>query len=307
VSKRRRQELIESVPAGKRRCYLTHVGLICDRTDLQPLLPQVLIGNEATLLVRDMPALQAACPANVRLIRQKSSWNNGLLCAMIVGLIAAALSAHTDSLQIVLILDAVRLHFAEPVLTACRRHGVWPVFVPARLTWLLQPLDTHGFALFKHRLRMAHQRERVRSPDGTVSFADFLQCVYQAIRTVLQGRRWDTAFDSDGFSQGQLRVAVRVLEELQLHGDLRVPSTRPTREQMMMCFPRRARVPLPALWAAVDNVRIVRVWHGVHALAQGRGAAAAGGRGLGGAAGALAHGRGLGPSRTRSGLIYKAG
>ena len=124
---------------------------------------------------------------------------------------------------------------------------------------------------------------------------------------VLQGRRWDTAYDSDCFSQGQLRVAVRVLEELQLHGDLRVPSTRPTSEQMLLCFPRRARVPLPALWAGVDNVRIVRVWHGLHAPARGRGAAAAGGRGLGGAPGALAHGRGLGPSRTRSGLIYKAG
>ena len=66
-------------------------------------------------------------------------------------------------------------------------------------------------------------------------------------------------------------------------------------------------MPLPALWAGVDNVRIVHVCHGVHALARGRGAAVAEERGIRGAAGALAHGRGLGPSRTRSKLIYKAG
>ena len=38
----------QKVSRGKRRCCLTHVGLICDTSKLQPVLPQVIIGSEAT-------------------------------------------------------------------------------------------------------------------------------------------------------------------------------------------------------------------------------------------------------------------
>ena len=244
VTKRQRAGLVESAPTNKRRCYMTHVGLICDRTDLQPLLPQVLVANEATLQAGTLAALSAACPPNVRLVRQKSSWSNGHLCALIVGLIMEALGVHAGLLQVVLILDAARLHFGPPMINACRRHGVWPLFVPAKLTWLLQPLDTHGFSLFKHTLRMAHRRARARSPDGVVPFADFLQCLYTAIRTtMLHGAPMVIGIDADGFGQRQLQLSTRVVEELQLSGEVFAPSTRPTDEQLRLCFPMRRSHP----------------------------------------------------------------
>ena len=67
------EEPVQRAKRSKRRTCLTHVAFVCDRTDLQPLLPQVLIGNCATFLQRDWAALTAACPANVHLIRQKGA------------------------------------------------------------------------------------------------------------------------------------------------------------------------------------------------------------------------------------------
>ena len=46
--RRRGERVVQRVPRGKRRCCLTHVALICDRSDLQPLVPQVVIGNLKT-------------------------------------------------------------------------------------------------------------------------------------------------------------------------------------------------------------------------------------------------------------------
>ena len=46
------------------RAGITHVGFICDDTSLQPLLPQVLIVNGATVLKRDMAAVLASLPNN---------------------------------------------------------------------------------------------------------------------------------------------------------------------------------------------------------------------------------------------------
>ena len=53
-NKRSRDEPMQKISQGRRRCHFTHVGLICDRTDLQPLLPQVIVGNERTFKAGDM-------------------------------------------------------------------------------------------------------------------------------------------------------------------------------------------------------------------------------------------------------------
>ena len=38
----------QMVPRAKRRCWLTDIAVVCDASELQPLLPQVVVGNEAT-------------------------------------------------------------------------------------------------------------------------------------------------------------------------------------------------------------------------------------------------------------------
>ena len=47
VEKKRR--IVQFVPKSKRRCCFTHVALICDDTEIQPLMPQVLVGSESTV------------------------------------------------------------------------------------------------------------------------------------------------------------------------------------------------------------------------------------------------------------------
>jgi hypothetical protein len=160
--RRQRDEAVQRVGRGKRRCYMTHVGVICDRPDLQPLMPQFIIGNERIFLARSIAALRAACPGNIILVRQKSAWNNDVLCATVVRRLAAVLAPHTATVQPILFLDAVRLHTTPRVLRACATAGIWPIVVPALMTWLLQPLDTDAFLPFKQRLRELYQSARAQ-------------------------------------------------------------------------------------------------------------------------------------------------
>ena len=245
----------QDVPRRKKRCFLTHVALICDRTDIQPLLPQVIVANERTMPLGMMAELRAAAPANVYLVRQTSSWNNSDLCRRIVRWIALALQGFRDTLQPVLLFDAVRIHSTPEVLQECWRCNIWPVLVPARTTWLLQPLDTHGFRPFKAQLRESYQEGRVAAGASDLDIRLFLPCLYESIRLILQGRRWAGAFAADGFCQGQGHVCESVRRELQLGGGgpLQLPSSRPTLEQLQSCFPRRARIPLELLWRAFDG------------------------------------------------------
>ena len=98
LSKRhlRGHRLVQKVPRGRTRTYLTHVAFICDQPEIQAVLPQFVIGNEATLPAAMMPSLRAACPNFVHLVRQKSAWNNQVLCATIVRTLALALRPYLN-------------------------------------------------------------------------------------------------------------------------------------------------------------------------------------------------------------------
>ena len=244
---------VQRAPRAKRRCCLTHVGLICDRPDLQPLLPQVIIGNERTFPKASFAALQAACPPNVVLVRQKSAWNDKVLCANIVHRLGAALKDHLDGLQPILLLDAVRLHTAPRVLLACAKWNIWPIIAPAKMTWLLQPLDTSAFQAYKAYLKNSYQRARAASPTGDVSISGFLQCLYDTIRRTLQGKSWPLAFDRAGFSPGQTKLSEFVKRQLLVEQPVEIGAGRPTEEQLRCCFPARAAIPVAALFEPLER------------------------------------------------------
>jgi hypothetical protein len=238
----------QKVARFKRRCCLTHVAVICDNTELQPLMPQFILGNFATFLQRDLAMLRSRCPPNIVLVRQQSAWNNERMCAIIVRRIALALRAHIGTLQPVLFLDAVRLHITRLVLAACNAVGLWVVVVPARMTWLLQPLDTHSFLAYKAHLKAKYQSKRAELGISDLSIEHFLDCVYDAIKHVLQGRRWAVAFDQDGFGSAQQGLSTFARRELAIAGPLAIPADRPNLEQLGHCFPRRAQVPADLLY-----------------------------------------------------------
>ena len=256
TKKRQRDEPFQRIGRRKRRCYLTHVALICDRPDIQPLLPQTIIGNEHTFLSRSMAALRASCPRNVFIVRQKSAWNNEVLCATIVRRLARVLVPYIATVQPILFLDAVRLHTTRRVLAACAAAGIWAIVVPAKTTLFLQPLDTDAFLPFEMRLKELYQDARSRSVDGELGVEPFLQCVYGAIRGVLQGRRWANAFEKAGFGDRQAGVAKNVLRQLQLDVVPVVPSTRPTAEQVRACFPRRTKIHTALVWRPFDGAPV---------------------------------------------------
>ena len=182
----------------------------------QPLLPQVLIGNEHTFKAREMEALQSARPPNVYLLRQKTAWDTKESMKRVLRLLGDALGPHLHRVQPVLLLDACRVHYAADVLAQCASRQLWPVVVPAKTTWCLQPLDTHAFKLYKDCLGGNYQNARINAGSGDLDLAKFLPCVYETIRHVLQGREWARAFEENGFGQGQRQVSDFIKGKIEL-------------------------------------------------------------------------------------------
>lgn len=235
-----------NVGLAKRRMCITHIALICDDAGFQPYVPQVLVANEHLIPLRDMDLLRGCLPNNVFLLRQASAWNNTAIMRFVVQHLALAIATHRPGHHPILLVDCARCHLKEEVTQVCRSLGIYLCIVPARLTWLLQPLDTHGFSRYKHFMKVHYQEARTRSTTGDVSLLDWLRTICLVIRFVLQGIPWRSAFDENGFAPGQSKVSKYIIDEAALEQPI-VLSTAPfSREDYAVLLPRRMKFQVAA-------------------------------------------------------------
>ena len=250
VAKRRRGGPSPTQDASRRqqRACVTHVAAICDDTAVQPLLPQVFIGNEAVLQASAVKLVRPALHKNVILLRRKSGWVNKDFLVSYVKLLAACLEPFALAYQPILLWDALPAHCAPSVLRAAARAGLWVVIVPAKMTWLLQPLDTDVFSRYKHYLRRRYLQLLCDSHDGRVAATSIILAMNDACREVLQGNDWAAAFLRCGFGAAQSRVKRRMAEELELDRVESAGSALPTLMQLSAIFPNRLDAPISELF-----------------------------------------------------------
>ena len=173
------------------RGAVTHVGLICERSEIQPKLPQVVIGNTHRFTLGLMASVAASKPDSVHLFRRKSSWNSASCMCEILELLAASLRDF-PGFQPILLLDTCSCHVTDTVAAKAAALNIWLVPVPAGLTHLLQPLDVYTFSGYKQFLQNAHKQ--ARADHGDVDARAWLQLIFDVCTRFLNGRRWSEAF-----------------------------------------------------------------------------------------------------------------
>jgi hypothetical protein len=275
---------VQRVTRRQLRACLTHVAIIAECDEVQQVWPQWVLGNESVMLKRDVTAVQPGLPENVRLVRGKSSWTNVLVMCKLLHAVGVALHPWMDTRQPILLMDMARQHLDVKVARAAHAAGIWIMFVPAGLTWLMQPCDTHVFRAQKHDLRRRYLEARLASADGNVVAAEWLRMVSATIVRVLQGRPWRRAFAEDGYGALQTGVSKYILDTASPALPLPAPAGEPSAAELAVIFPKRCKVwreaylrpvravqassalpgpaALPALAAAEAPERATGVWAG---------------------------------------------
>ena len=181
----RRRKVVQNVGLAKQRAGFTLVTLICDDVSLQPRLPQFLLGNEAIFPAATVATLRETLPPNIRLWRRKSGWVTKPLMLEILKELCDALGELTATHFVVLLLDTAGVHICPWFLRSASRRGIAVQYVPAKLTWLLQPLDTHVFARFKGYLVLLYRQDLLQSGSRATELTARLDAVIKACRKVL--------------------------------------------------------------------------------------------------------------------------
>lgn len=237
-------QLGEVAPLCDRRSYITYLATITHDSEVQPRLPQVLIGNERQFTATIMNSVDFL-PSNVYLWRCKSAWNSHMLMRRYLSLLASSLGSVLKERYVILILDVARCHLHPTILAHAKRCGIRLCFIPALMTAELQPCDTHLFARFKATFREHWRRQKALSIAGSLSTFQWLEVVVSSLQAVLPAD-WDAAFAASGALAEQTRVADVLCAKLGWASAPLVPEGLPTVETASLVFPKKMKVNVQA-------------------------------------------------------------
>ena len=187
----------EQASLADTRAHVSHLAFVTHDSGIQAKLPQVFIGNKHQFTLKLLGELAPDTPVNIYLWRETSAWNSHILMRRVLSVLVRHLNYILATHEIILVLDVARCHIHATIFQLASRLGVRLLHVPAKLTWLLQPADTHVFAQFKRQLRARWLQLRVASDTGEVSLKVWLLEVFQVAQTVYCSNKWKPAFEGD--------------------------------------------------------------------------------------------------------------
>ena len=236
-------DLRQPIAHEQSRVNFTHLATICNIPAIQPKLPHIIYCSAPTLRVPDWHRICGTLPANVYLKRMPSAWNTGDQHRVFLRLLRAILEPYCDQYQPILSFDTASAHMRPEVLAELVTLGIWYVIIPPRMTWLLQPLDTHAFQKYKAYLKRGFS-DGLAGRAGRVAIEFMIGLVCKAIRYVLQRFTWQEAFEKNGLTGDSTKVSSFIRKHLNMQELEPFPSECPTLDELKVLWPRSRRIPL---------------------------------------------------------------
>ena len=218
------------------RAFFTFVAFICSNPSVQPLLPQVIIVAARDCSLDTFNTLYEELPDNVFLKRLPKGWNNKEVMLSIAEILGLVLQPLMHRFQPIVSFDTAPCHLHSEIWDVFRLHGLYWHIIPAKLTGLLQPCDTHAFLSFKRFMKQGEQDMRLvhanRAP-----FVGMVRLVVEGIRLVLQGTPWLRAFADDGLCGADSNISGYIRKELALPPEHVSTPLMPTVQELVSLFP----------------------------------------------------------------------
>ena len=170
--KRSARSLTSNATTSETRGMFTLIAFVCDKKDIQNILPQILIVNDKHLSKTEPAAvLRQHLEANMVLWTASKAWVTSTLMCKIVRHLNKCLKQYKNTHHFILSSDGYRAHLTKPVWRALNRARIMYHLIPAKMTWALQPCDTHVFARLKDVLRHECQVRTLETSDGRLTMS----------------------------------------------------------------------------------------------------------------------------------------
>ena len=193
IGRQRRHVPAESQGAKRARSSkITLMAAMCSPCDVQPHLPQVLLprykkGADAPASFKEV---WASVGAPLQAWHATPGYNESPIMIQWMTQLRAAIRQVDRKLWILLVLDCSVVHICQRVLKHAARLGLLILIVPARLTWMIQPLDTHVFVNLKRHLPHGVVRAEMAAPSGEILMPQRIALIGEAVQRCLVHADW---------------------------------------------------------------------------------------------------------------------
>ncbi len=243
----------QNVSRAELRATMTHAAIICSDPEIQKVLPQVLFAKKSTMSLRQASEIRASLPPYMVLHHGPSSWMTGPKMQWLISEIKRAVSPWCHNTEFIFMVDAYKAHLTTQALQAVARAGFKILLIPAKCTWLLQPADTHLFAVYKRRLAQVAQEWLVESSTTSLTWPSLARCLATVVADVIHGRSWYKSFQDAGLVGHQGGVSKKVWEALQVPVPFEAPHAMPSLRQLQAVLPRRVDVDVGLLFGFFET------------------------------------------------------
>ena len=233
-----RRHLVERIPRHDTHSHTTLVACVCDDPVLQTVLPQFFLPKDSILRVAEKERFRAMSPP-LTYVEGSSGWVTSANFCGILTTLRRVILHYRPGASVLVVMDAASQHLSADVLNHCARLRLSILPVPGRLTYLLQPLDSHVFATLKRELQLAQAEQRLRSTSGRLPPTAWITIMETVVRRVLCERTWVTSLRENGVL-GDMS-AVRPALAVHLAGSLPLPLRPPTPEEVLQMIGRNRR------------------------------------------------------------------
>ena len=234
------RSLVQNVSRKKLRSAMTHAALLCDDPEAQRALPQLLIAGEASMTAEQEQLVRSVLPEHIVLLRIKKGWMNADVMCWLAQQVQLSLRAWESTHAVIFMVDAYKAHFGSRVLQAFARRNIMFHLIPAKVTWIMQPCDTHLFSQYKAHLAKSCQEKMLARSEPSLSWTTLAEGLVDTIEQIMHGRHWASAFAQDGLNGDQHSVSQRVWQKIGLAEPTMAGNTLPSLQQLSFIFPRNS-------------------------------------------------------------------
>lgn len=267
VQKQAAKSLARDAAKGQLRGTFSFVAMICDEEQIQPLLPQHIFMTTSQISEVNLEAVKATMLPNMHVHRSESAWTTVDKMKVLFKTLADAIRRCQGKWRVILMADTYKAHISKGVWASAAAHGIFYCLVPAKMTWCLQPCDTHLFASFKHHLSLACQRRALRNA-GKLDIFLVLDALKDTVRLLLNRKCWRRAFADLGYRGTQHAISAKCLERLELAAAPAMSNDIPSLQQLTACFPKGSDIPIGHVFSAVVRAEHLAVLSGAAAAVQ---------------------------------------
>ena len=233
-----RAQMKERATLAKARKHLTLMATVATSDAVQSILPQTLvprITGEKKKWDQWCDDVNHAEHPTMRYYLVAEGWVNETVMLWWLTNLRQTLDHHGYIKPVVLVLDVAAVHLSEKVLYRIWYYGWFVLVLPAKLTYLLQPLDVYMFGPFKKKLYEMQARTRISASSGESTFHEWVSDLRDTIRDDISNRPVAGLFAQCGMGGSIWEARAKVGEYARLEdelGDRTLPSAEDLKEYL---------------------------------------------------------------------------